>query len=201
LVTNFDKFQFGKHNVDSNKYADVVSVSNIKYNHWNHVCITASTDSMSIYVNGLKEATVWAAFPFSYEAGKYVVVGNTNENFLPFHGSVDNLRFYNRALTSTEVNDLFTLDPTCVTVPSGIVTADNKSSILISPNPAADMITINSETTNAEINIFSIDGKNIYTGIVNNIKQNIDVSSFENGLYIIELKAEGKVNRSKFIKE
>lgn len=85
-------------------------------------------------------------------------------------------------------------------VPNGI---DEMNAIHfdVAPNPTTNFITINSAVLNAQVNIYSIDGRTIYTDKIMGSKKSIDASSFQNGLYIIELKAEGKVSRTKFIKE
>jgi hypothetical protein len=71
----------------------------------------------------------------------------------------------------------------------------------VAPNPTTNYITINSAVLNAQVNIYAIDGRNIFEDKIIGSKKNIDVSGFENGLYIIELKADGKISRTKFIKE
>jgi hypothetical protein len=71
----------------------------------------------------------------------------------------------------------------------------------ISPNPTTNFITINSAVLNAPVNGYDMDGRNIFTDNIISSKKTFDVSNFENGLYIIELKADGKISRTKFIKE
>ncbi|MDP1802621.1 MAG: LamG-like jellyroll fold domain-containing protein [Bacteroidota bacterium] len=91
----------------------------VSANTWYHVLATVDNTSIKIYVNGVLENTVPSTFSFNYEAGKNVVLGGSNEpGFnLPFNGSMDNMRFYNRVLNASEVNALYTSDPSCLPVP------------------------------------------------------------------------------------
>ncbi len=86
-------------------------------NTWYHIAGTIDNSSVNLYVNGVLENSLPTALPFSYVPGKRVILGGSNEpSFnLPFNGSIDNVRFYNRMLTPAEVNQLYLTDPACVT--------------------------------------------------------------------------------------
>jgi Secretion system C-terminal sorting domain/Concanavalin A-like lectin/glucanases superfamily len=95
-----------------------------------------------------------------------------------------------------------TSDAKSVTITSGNGINDlNSIQFSISPNPTNNLITINSAVLNTEINIFSIEGKNMLNDKIIGSQKRIDVSDFAKGIYIVELKADGKVSRTKMIKE
>lgn len=75
------------------------------------------------------------------------------------------------------------------------------SKVNIFPNPANDYLTIESldkGLTLIEIN--SINGRKIYSGKMEGGSQQIDLSSFEKGVYFITIQSEGFVRTEKFIK-
>ena len=90
------------------------STTTITANSWYHVGFYIGSDSMKLYVNGALNGSIANSNPIVYGANKNVYLGSTNEmvNF-PFNGSLDNVRFYNRKLSGTEFNQLYTLDPIC----------------------------------------------------------------------------------------
>lgn len=99
---------------------NIVTVDNtttINLNTWYYVCFTMNNSSISIYVNGVLENTINTTMTFDYLSGKKVYLGHTLEvnSYQPFSGVIDNVRFYNRILTAAEVNQLYTVDPACIT--------------------------------------------------------------------------------------
>jgi gliding motility-associated-like protein len=93
----------------------VSSTTTVAVNTWYHVVFTVD-NSLSIYVNGSLQASTTTTVNFTYNTTKNVYLGGTNETFnLPFNGTIDNVRFYNKILTSTEVSMLYSTDPACAT--------------------------------------------------------------------------------------
>jgi hypothetical protein len=76
------------------------------------------------------------------------------------------------------------------------------SKIKFFPNPVSDKLTIlNIENTKQKVEIFSIIGKKLFTCSLLNNETNIDVSSFQNGIYLIKIISETGNDTYKFIKE
>jgi hypothetical protein len=72
---------------------------------WTHLAITWNAGSYSIYIDGqLNTSGTYEAF---LPAGDPMLVGNRAIGGQGFAGDVDDLRLYNRALTSAEVADLY----------------------------------------------------------------------------------------------
>ncbi len=81
---------------------------------WYHVAFYAGSDSLKLFVNGNLDASSVNFNPMAYSPTANVYLGGTNLGVnLPFSGSLDNVRFYNRKLNNTEINQLYTVDPTC----------------------------------------------------------------------------------------
>lgn len=96
---------------DGYTYVDGPSVSN---NQWYHVAYTYDGSNISIYVNGQIAATapitgtaVHSTEPFG--------IGRRTDNSMPFAGDIDEVLFYNYALTDAEVYELYNSTKKAVT--------------------------------------------------------------------------------------
>ncbi len=69
------------------------------------------------------------------------------------------------------------------------------------PNPATDLITINSKNAIEEIKIYDVLGRIVYSeNKINELEMNIDVSNFNKGNYFIKFKSDGKISTQRLIK-
>lgn len=110
------------------------TTTTLQANVWYHVGAYFGSDSLKIYVNGILNGAMSATLPINYAAPAKVYLGGTNllSFNLPFNGSADNFRFYNRKLNGAEFNSLYVNDQTCLT---GFVPVANYSlTPTISPN-------------------------------------------------------------------
>ena len=83
---------------------------------------------------------------------------------------------------------------------SSEIAESNKISLF--PNPSDFMITIQTGVSKQlAINIYTLDGKLIYQNSVNQSSLDIDVSSFVQGMYLVEIKVdENLIKKVKFVK-
>ena len=83
------------------------------------------------------------------------------------------------------------------------ITENNRSeNFTIYPNPAEDIITINTDKTrpiSTNINIYNVAGSLVKTLLMNENQQNINVSDLSKGIYIVEIKSEELNERQKLI--
>ena len=113
----------------------------------------------------------------------YVNSGNNYHN-----GKIDDIRLYNRALTTLEIISLCQEnDPT-----QAINETELYQGLNIFPNPSSDHINIEFEddkwTDGGEIRIMNVMGQSVYGTSVLNQKMRIDRSMIgSNGLYIVQL--------------
>jgi gliding motility-associated-like protein len=111
----------------------VSSTTTVAVNTWYHVVYTVDNTSLKIYVNGTLEATTTSTLSFSYNSSESVYLGGTNESFnLPFNGSLDNVRFYTRVISATEVSQLYNNDPQCTS--PGQALSFNGTNNFVDPN-------------------------------------------------------------------
>jgi hypothetical protein len=113
-------------------------------NTWYHVGFYAGPDSLILYVNGQFNGSVPNLNPLMYDAGASVYLGNRNQPFnFPLQGSLDNVRFYNRKLSSAEFNQLYLTDPACDLI-TGIRNYE-ADAVKVFPNPSEGIFTILNE--------------------------------------------------------
>ncbi|MBU0598877.1 LamG domain-containing protein, partial [Patescibacteria group bacterium] len=93
--------------------------STVSINNWTFVAFTRSGTSLSFYKNGVTDGTGTADGTIG-DTVSNIGIGSRADgiNFAPFNGLIDDVQIYNRALTSSEVMQLY-LDPYCMfeTVP------------------------------------------------------------------------------------
>lgn len=75
--------------------------------------------------------------------------------------------------------------------------------ISIYPNPASEIVTINLKNifSNAYVNILNVNGISIYERKITKNIENIDISKFDKGVYIIVVSNRNRSYSSKFIKQ
>jgi len=102
--------------------------------------------------------------------------GNTSEPPRYFDGSLDEFRYWNRALTATDVDALCKL--------TGIETNETQQ-VAVYPNPAEEFISLSNIPDDAErIDIVSITGEIVLTS---DIQEKISVGALSEGLYFIQV--------------
>ena len=85
------------------------------YNQWWHVAGTldGASGKLSLYTNGALAAQITTAIrPFGSlipQCSPGIGIGNVNDGFnnFPFHGDIDELSLYNRALSATEIEAIY----------------------------------------------------------------------------------------------
>jgi len=118
------------------------------------------------------------------------------EGGAPFYGYLDEVRYYNRALSDEEVLAIYELD---LTPPSSVRTNSALKPVILYPNPVNDKLEINAEGINS-VKLFDVTGKLVMEQVVSGSHEIINVSDLKTGIYI--LKTFGKYNSiEKFAKK
>ena len=89
----------------------VIGTTTFQDNQWYHVAASLDGSRVKVYVNGKLETNeVQTATPNYLNEPFLIGNANTNQD-LPFNGIIDEARFYNRALTPSEVEGLYNWAP------------------------------------------------------------------------------------------
>ena len=87
--------------------------------------------------------------------------------------------------------------------PTTTAVTDAKTNIFnIFPNPTNGLITIGLDNaTKYELSVINVLGQKVYTSSINDINTRVDLSSFDTGVYTIELSDGNSVYSDKLIIE
>jgi Subtilase family/GEVED domain/Secretion system C-terminal sorting domain len=87
----------------------------------------------------------------------------------------------------------------CVYIGEDASTGELENNISIFPNPAMNQLNISSTLQIINISVYSYDGKLLNT--VDNISNQIDISSLNSGIYILHLQTNNGISIHKFVKQ
>ncbi len=149
--------------------------------NWHHFAFSyEGGDSVKAYIDGL----IQPAFSFATSSDTLnddfsKLEFGSSATYCNVLGSTDDFLVYNSSLSAVEIAQIFNSSSTMV------VEEEMSSSITIFPNPATNIINVNSFTneTIAQVEILSIDGKLINT--YNHKNNSIDLSDLHPGVYLV----------------
>ncbi|WP_298763511.1 LamG-like jellyroll fold domain-containing protein [uncultured Polaribacter sp.] len=186
------------------------NVDNNEKDDWFHVALVIDQREgqrgHKFYVNGEQRGSI--AQYDEFETGKPKAIGRlifgsfSNSRVVRnFTGMLDEVYLFDDALSETEINEVMNIENIQQFLNSLSVT-ENKfelSNIKLYPNPATQLLNISgAEMLSAKV--YDLSGRMIKSSNISN--NTLDVSSFGNGLYIIEMKdRNGNAYMSKFIKQ
>jgi hypothetical protein len=169
-------------------YVFTVSISqNEKKIFRDSVCISSQTFQSSL-VENLREIYIGGGTDWSG--------GGIN-----FRGSIDDIRIYNRGISSIEVGQLYH-ENACST--AGIeLQESNKSEnqIKVYPNPAQDQLMIEGLKQNSSIEIINIQAQTIERLTITNTNATIDLSKLSSGIYMLKIKSDTGIAVKRFVKQ
>ena len=89
--------------------------NSIPLNKWSHVVVESNGSTWSMYINGVQQTVTpfwgsntgqWFSLVNSGTVNNRIAYGTSKYSY-PFHGSIDDVRIYNRALSAAEVQQLY----------------------------------------------------------------------------------------------
>lgn len=84
---------------------------------------------------------------------------------------------------------------------TGINETNNNLSISIYPNPANNMVTIQSDGKPTQVSLYDLTGRQVISTQMRGVKNNLDVSALSQGMYVIQFQESEKFYQTKFIKQ
>lgn len=195
--TNIGKIQAGE------GAAYLIGTSTINTNIWKHVVVSYDATNWNIYVNGILENSTASSaintIDSIFRIGRSVIT-NPSDGYY-WLGSLDDIRIYNRLLTSNEMNALYNegICSQSITVTDTLVINTNltslapityASTIKIFPNPSKDHITIDygnyATLSGSTLKITNSIGTNVFTTPINQQTSFIDINTWTgNGIYFV----------------
>jgi hypothetical protein len=164
---------------------DLIGNVTLASNVWRHVvCTYNSSGQATIYLDGT--STFSASKPaWNTASTGFILTG--------FNGLVDDLKIYNYALSQAEITSLFTNNSL-----SSSTFNQNSLEVSLYPNPAKDMLNIETTSSIKSVEIYNIQGQKVKSS---NQKQ-INISDLTSGVYMVRIQdLENSVSAKKFMKE
>lgn len=164
--------------------------------NWHHyVAVYSPGETISLYIDNQLdiEQTVTSSGNSSNSTDLIIGCGANFSQY--FTGSLDDIRIYKRALSTEEINGLFSYVPTSLPL-------NELNDILVYPNPASDLLHIDlGQNKDAAIYLYNSTGNCVYNTITSDNKIEISVNHFNSGVYFIEIKSVNGRTISKVIIE
>ena len=118
----------------------------------------------------------------------FIISQSINNIFIgkDFDGKIDDIRFYDRELSSTEVNDIFILPCECELL--GKDELKKQPAINVFPNPTSSLIYIETGISNnlIHVSVFNMNGEEIIKQFLKGQKAMIGLTTYPNGLYLVK---------------
>ncbi|HNP32293.1 MAG TPA: T9SS type A sorting domain-containing protein [Flavobacterium sp.] len=116
-----------------------------------------------------------------------------------FMGKLDDVRFYNRALTVSEIDQLYNFGGDCQTL--SIEEENLTDDFSVYPNPASSILHITTSVNDATVYLFDITGRTVLEKDMNAGDESIDISFLREGTYLIKIKKAEKIQTKLIIKQ
>jgi hypothetical protein len=166
------------------------SPSELIMDNWINVMGTYGNDTLKLYINGILRQSYYLVGDIFFSSNN-ILFGATRDGInssYNWHGKIDDIGIWNRALTQQEITDLYNGN----TGITGFNSVAHNNTIKIFPNPANDQITIdygNIATVNGyQLKIQNSIGQQVFQ---TNITQQTDYLSLNkwggNGLYFVHI--------------
>lgn len=152
---------------------------------WNHLAITYDGARIKFYVNGVLDLDQEHELETSV-TDKFSIGG--------FNGFIDDLRIYKRALTQTEVTDMFEnpeVDMVCGESSSTLIKNSKDNLQTVYPIPASDVLYVSGITETELYSIADLSGRVVLQGVIDEFSNAIDVSKLASGYYVLQLSDGG----------
>lgn len=189
------------------------TTKNIKSNgetqfHWVSKKMLPSTDGVTVDLTNTAEQTFTNTytFPGSFRlpasavtnSGSYNGINLSTENTVEEFDDLMAVIFIQNETDKTVLQSEWST-PYWISATKEIKMADLGVSIF--PNPATKDFVIKTEKVlnNSQVRVFGIDGRSVFTQAVNALETTVDCSSLPNGVYFVEISANGNAAIQKLV--
>jgi hypothetical protein len=193
-------------NTGTNHYV-LVSNSILNTSNWYNIVFKREGNNWKIFINGVEDASLTTPTIQNINNTAPMTIGARYWDSNPvgyFTGQIDDVRIYNRALSSSEITSLFneglcfqTITVTDTLIINVSLTGFNPvnyaNTIKIYPNPTNNMITIDCGNNFSTLNGYTIKITNslsqtVYTSLINQQTTTIDLNTWTGkGIYFVHL--------------
>lgn len=170
---------------------------------WEHFVLISSkkNNKIQLYINGNLVSSVSSYSTLTPDGTRDLHIGggvSYSSSLFYFDGRLDDIRIYDRAISSTEVTSLFNLSTSCTVV--GMAENNTSNEISIYPNPAtSDLYIYNPSEKKTSLKILNMLGEIQMQTTLAKGANAVSVSQLPNGVYVAETVIDNKSIKKKFI--
>lgn len=152
------------------------------------------------------DANAWLSmykYTYAYDGNANSIIGMYEENeFDSWQPMLSDLHLFSNQNEIMSLLDIHRYEASFTYINTGITNIEDDNSIVIYPNPATDQLFISiSDYQNTTMEIFNIQGQLCHTQTLQSDNTEINIAHLQNGLYLLKIKSQAKVEVRKFIKE
>lgn len=191
-VTNDDYFlalyDLNKPLYGSNNINQVWSPTALAQQQWHHLVVTSygmNTGALvSLYLDGVQQA-IQNSFQISQSMGD-IKIGPY------FSGKIDDIRFYDRALSTLEIDSLYNAPSSCLGV--GISEQADLNAMQVFPNPTSQNLTIAlaQAQSNTAYTLTDLQGRIVMQGRLQGLQTTLNVQELAKGMYVLQVGDQRK---------
>jgi hypothetical protein len=169
-----------------------IAQSIISTNTWHMITITVCADSVRHYFDGQFVGSTEIGTTTSSSGNQTALLGTSRLFDRYFSGKIDDVRVYNRCISTEEVLDLYVEEPLSV-----LDINYTEGDLIVYPNPTSTHLTIQlSNSGQRKYDLFLYNSENALVQTVYNVtsmRLEMDVHHLASGLYFLLLKSNGEV--------
>jgi hypothetical protein len=173
----------------------VIDSPAIPTGEWTHVAVTYNAFDSNLYINGVLVGTAANNTLMFSSPLPFTVGTQANLTTLQFPGVIDEVLVYDRVLSGSEIEDIFTV--------LSIEDIDAFSSqVKVFPNPSSSTLSITYDSSLGTIKSFRItdnQGRLIVNNSFEGSETTIDLNAIASGIYILELQTIDGISITKKI--
>jgi hypothetical protein len=122
------------------------------------------------------------------------IINLTTENSVEEFGNLQAIVF----VEDDSKKEVWQSQSTAAVFPLSVKEVSNSNLFKVYPNPAENNFTVEfNKTTSGSIRIIDLSGKEVLNTSITAINQSIDCSSLKNGLYVVQIEADGVLSSQK----
>ncbi len=159
---------------------------------WHHVISVRDNSSIKLFVDGVLKSSFSAPETTVFNGGNLgLYIGKRADNSSYANISIDEYRYYSRALSASEVQLLYSV--------SNSIPSASLINLTPYPNPTKGQFSIEHESinSNTSVQLFNALGSRISNASIQTYDGLVDIMIEQKGLYFIEIKVGTSLIRSK----
>lgn len=201
LIVEDRQYGFGINDGTGLTYMNTYYVGLYPYqaNEWYHGAITYTEDEYNFYVNGELIQSGIPEDPIIQNDQPLEIGRDVPQSTEYYNGLIDEIRIYSRALTQEEVNLVMSAEG-CNT--NSLNENTFLSNIELYPNPVNETLNLNFTefSENREVFIYNSFGQLVWQKRIINLKNQLDLTKLNNGIYQVFVKDKKETQTISFIK-